>query len=435
MGSLRIIGGSVLRPDFSVERADVTIDTDSGTIEGIEPRAPSADETLRAAGCLVMPGLVNAHTHISMTLLRGLADDKPVDAWLEEDIWPVEDALRREDITVGTELGALEMIKSGTTAFADMYFEVPAIADVVETAGLRARLGCGAITVGIDPAEARAELQHSLDVARDLDGRAGGRIRTAFMPHALTTVDREPLEELLPEVRDADIPIHYHANENPAFVEPIVEDEGMRPLEYADEIGLLEPDDWLAHCVHVDETEIELLAERDVSVSHCPASNMKLASGMAPVQAMREAGVTVGIGTDGAASNNDLSMFDELRDAAMLGKLQTGDASAIPAAVAVEMATSEAAEAIGLPGGELVEGGVADIAVVDFTAPNLNPVHDHVSHIAYAASGANVRHTICDGTVLMRDGEVQTLDEDDIRRRARVHASAVTERAGDSDGE
>lgn len=429
MPTLRIAGGSVLRPDFSVERADVLIDQTTGTIERIGLSLPGADETLEAAGCLVMPGLVNAHTHIAMTLLRGYADDKPVHAWLEEDIWPVEAALTDTDVRIGTELGALELIKSGTTAFCDMYFELPAIADAVEQSGLRARLGYGIVTVGKDEQATEAEIERGFEVAKRLDGTADGRIQSAFMPHALTTIDRDPIESILPEVRSAGLPVHFHANENPEFVDPIVETEDMRPLAYADEIGLLEAGDWLAHCVHMDDEEISLLADREVGAIHCPASNMKLASGAAPISKMREAGVTVGIGTDGAASNNDLDMFDEIRDAAMLGKLTTNDASAIPAAAALSMGTKEAATAIGLPGGELLEGGVADLAVVDFHAPNLQPTHDYVSHLAYAVTGPNVRHTICDGRVLMRNREVQTLDEEAVLDRAGKQAKSLVDRA------
>ena len=430
MATLGIVDGAVLRPDLTVERADILIDTTTGTIERIDPSIPETDETLAASGGLVIPGLVNAHTHIAMTLLRGVADDKPVDAWLEEDIWPVEAELTDADIRVGTELGAIELIKSGTTAFGDMYFELPAIADAVDRAGLRARLGYGIVTVGKDDDAVEAEITRGVELATRLDGAGDGRIRTAFMPHALTTVDPSAVASALPEIRDAGIPVHFHANENPAFVDPIIEEHGMRPLEYADEWGWLASGDWLAHCVHVDETEIELLAERDVGVAHCPASNMKLASGAAPISAMADAGVQIGIGTDGAASNNDLDMFGEMRDAAMLGKLAGEDASAVPAEMALQMATSASAETIGLPGGELVEGGVADLAVIDFSAPNLNPIHDHVSHLVYAANGANVRHTVCDGRVLMRDREVLTLDEATVRTRARDHASRLIDRAG-----
>jgi len=434
MSDLLVSDGQVLTPDLTVERADVLVDQDSGTITDVaEPGAVDGDDELDATDGLVLPGLVNAHTHVAMTLLRGYADDKPLDRWLREDIWPVEAELEPADVRVGTELGLLEMIKSGTTAFADMYFHVPEIADAVERAGLRAVLGHTAITVGKDDAEARADLERSLEVADDLDGAADGRVRTTFQVHSLTTVGEPYLREFVPRAHKAGFPVHFHANETENEVDPLVDEHGVRPLEYADDVGLLDPETFLAHGVHVDGCEIELLAGRGTGVVHCPASNMKLASGMAPVQRYRDAGVTVGLGTDGAASNNDLDMFDEMRDAAMLGKLAAGDASAVPAAAAVEIATQGGADLLGLDGGAVAPGADADLAVLDLEQPHLTPAHDLVSHLAYAARGSDVRHTVCDGQVLMRDREVRTLDETAVRERASDHARDLVARA-ETDG-
>ena len=423
-----IEGGHVLTPEFEAREADVLIDRDAGEVLAVDDDLDAA-ETLDATGSLVMPGLVNAHTHVAMTLLRGYADDKPLDSWLQEDIWPVEAELTPEDIRVGTELGLVEFIKNGITGFADSYFEVPEIAAATEASGLRANLCHAFISVGKDDEAARADAQTGLDIAREFDGAADGRITTALMPHSLTTVETEYLEEFVPQAREAGVPLHFHANETENEVDPIVDDHGVRPLEYADDIGMLTDDDFLAHCVHIDETEIELLAETGASVIHCPASNMKLASGIAPIQELLDAGVTVGLGTDGAASNNDLDLFDEIRDAAMLGKLARGDARDVAAESAVRMATEGSASAIGLPVGRLEAGGVADIAVVDFDAPHLTPVHDYVSHLAYAVRGSDVQHTICDGEILMADREVQTLDEAAIRERASEHAADLIARA------
>jgi len=430
MSTLRIADGSVLRPDFSVTKGDVLVDRESGDILAVGD-TDAGDETLDAEGCLVMPGLVNAHCHAAMTLLRGYADDKPLGAWLQEDIWPAEAELGAEDVRAGTELALVELIRSGTTAFADMYFDVPEVADAVAEAGVRARLGHGVVTVGKDEEDAIDDNEESLEVAREFDGDANGRIKTAYMPHSLTTVGEEYLREFVFQAREAGVPVHFHANETTEEVAPIVDERGVRPLEYAEDVGLLEDGDFLAHGVHTDETEIDLLADSGASVVHCPASNMKLASGMAPVQAMRDAGVTVALGTDGAASNNDLDLFDELRDAAMLGKLQTGAADAVPAEAAVEMATAGGADALGFDSGRVEEGANADFAVVDFSAPHLTPVHDHVSHLAYAATGQDVRHTVCDGEVLMRDREVLPFDEAAVRERAQQRAGAVAERARD----
>ncbi len=431
MSELLVTGGRVLRPDHTVEDADVLVDQDSGKILAVDEPGTlgPADDELDAEGGLVMPGLVNAHTHVAMTLLRGYADDKPLDEWLQEDIWPVEAELTPEDVHAGAELGLLELIKSGSIAISDMYFHVDEIADAVERAGIRARLGHTAITVGKDDEGAREDMQQSLDVARELDGAADGRISTTFQPHSLTTVGEEYLREFVPEARDADLPIHFHANETDGEVEPIVEEHGERPLEYADDCGLLTGRDFLAHGVHVDETEIDLLAERGTGVVHCPASNMKLASGMAPVQDLLDADVPVGLGTDGPASNNDLDLFDEMRDAAMLGKLAADDAGAMAAGTVVDVATAGGADLLGIDSGRVAEGANADLIVLDLSAPRLTPAHDLVSHLAYAASGSDVRHTVCDGRVLMRDREVLTLDERAVKERARDHAADLIDRA------
>jgi len=428
MAELLVTGGRVLRPDLTVERADVLVDQEIGDVVDVGDVGPGDDE-LDASDGLVVPGLVNAHTHVAMTLLRGNADDKPLDDWLEEDIWPVEAELVAEDVRTSAELGLIEMLKSGTTALGDMYFFMPEVVGAVEDAGMRARLGYGSITVGRDDEAARQEMANGLDFAEEYDGAAGGRVRTAFTPHSLTTVGEQYYREFVPEAREAGVPIHVHANETTAEVDPIVDEHGQRPLAYGDDLGLLEPQDYIAHGVHVDDEEIGILAERGAGVVHCPASNMKLASGMAPVQAMLDAGVRVGLGTDGAASNNDLDMFDEMRDAAMVGKLAAEDAAAVDAGTVVEMATAGSADILGFDSGRIEPGANGDLAVIDLEKPHLTPAHDLVSHLAYAVRGSDVRHTVCDGRVLMRDREVQVFDEAAVRERASERAQALLERA------
>ena len=429
METLGIVGGRVLRPDMAVVEADVLADRERGRIEAVGEPAGGADETLDAGGCLVLPGLVNAHCHVAMTLLRGYADDTPLDPWLREVVWPVESVLEPDDVRAGARLGLLEMIRNGVTAVGDMYFHVPAVAAAVEAAGVRARLGHGIVTTGKEESAARADFEEGLAVARDLDGAAEGRVRTALMPHSLTTVDGDLLEEYVARARDADVPVHLHANETAAEVDPIVDEYGVRPLEYATERGLLEDGDFIAHGVHLDDAEIDLLAERGIGVAHCPAANMKLASGIAPVQALLDAGVTVGLGTDGPASNNDLDVLDDVRDAAMVGKLAADDASAVPAAAAVRAATAGGAALLGFDAGRIEPGALADFAVVDLETAHLTPDHDVVSNLAYAARGSDVRHTVVGGEVLMRDREVLTLPADPVRREARRHARAAVDRA------
>ncbi|MFB6127124.1 MAG: amidohydrolase [Halolamina sp.] len=442
METLALTGGRVLRPDLSVRETDVVVDREAGEVVAVgdettaavadlETAVDDADRTLDAGGGLVMPGLVNAHTHVAMTLFRGYADDKELDAWLREDIWPAEAELTPEDVRAGADLGLLEFVKSGTTAFADMYFHEEAVVDAVVEAGLRARVGHGAVTVTKDGPAAAAEAEETVAVARDLDGRGDGRVRAAVMPHSLTTVGEEHLETMVDGAREAGLPVHYHANESADEVDPIADEHGKRPLSYAADRGALAAGDFLAHGVHLEESEIELLAARGAAVVHCPASNMKLASGIAPVEALREAGVTVALGTDGAGSNNDLDLFDEMRDAAMVGKLRAGRADAVSAEAVVKMATRGGAEALGFDGGRIAPGADADLAVVDLDAAHLTPVHDVVSHLAYAVRGSDVRHTVCDGEVLMRDREVLTMDEAAVRERASEAAAEVVARAED----
>ena len=430
MPTLHVANGRVLHPDHSISEADLLVDQSTGTIEAVGEVDPDSDpdETLDAEGDLVIPGLINAHGHAAMTLLRGYADDKPLDAWLQEDIWPAEGELTAEEIRVGTELAAVEMIRTGTTGFADMYFEEPHVAGVVDESGLRAMLGHGFVSVGKDEEDARADMEQSVNFAEQYAKVGGDRISTAVMPHSLTTVDEELMRDAVERAREAGLPVHIHANETVNEVDPIVDDRGIRPIEYAQDVGLLEDGDFLAHCVHVDGSEIARLADSDATAVHCPASNAKLASGIAPVAEMLDAGVTVGLGTDGAASNNDLDMFDEMRDAAMLGKLGAEDAAAVPASAAVRMATEGSAAALGFDAGRVEEGAKADLAVVDLGGANLTPEHDLVSHLAYAASGKDGRHTVCDGQVLMADREIQTLDAEAVKERAEEQAAELVER-------
>jgi 5-methylthioadenosine/S-adenosylhomocysteine deaminase len=425
--TLVLAGGAVLFPNMSVQEADVLIDQQAGVIEAVGPDL-DGDRRLDASNGLVIPGLVNAHTHTAMTLLRGYADDEPLETWLRDHVWPIEGALTSEDVRVGTELAAVEMIRSGTTSFADMYFHMESVLEAVDTAGLRARIGHGIVTVGKDEAAAAGDVDEGLAVAREYDGAAGGRVGTMVSPHSLTTVEEEHLRTAIEGARESGVPIHLHANETAEEVAPIVDDRDQRPLAYAADLGLLESSDFLAHCVHVDETEIDLLARSETSVVHCPASNMKLASGAAPIQQLLAADVSVALGTDGAASNNDLDVFDEMRDAAMLGKLAADDAAAVPAPAVVRMATAAGADTLGFDAGRIEPGRQADVAVVDLEAAHLTPRHDLLSHLVYAARGSDVRHTICDGQILMRDRDVQTLDEQAVIGRARERAADLVER-------
>lgn len=431
MRALYVTGGRVLRADGRIVEADVVIDRDAGTIDAVDPATDPGDAPeLDATGGLVIPGLVNAHTHLAMTLLRGYADDKALHAWLEEDVFPVEATLEPADVAAGARLGLLEAIKAGTTQVCDMYFHEGAIADAVASAGVRGLLGHGMITVGKDAAGIEDELDAGVDFVRQYDGAAEGRIRAGLMPHAINTVDPEVLDRVAALADELAVPVHVHANETVTDVDRVRERDGRRPVETAAECGLLDGTAFIAHGVHLDEHEIDLLAATDTGVAHCPTANLKLASGVAPVPSLLTAGVTVGIGTDGPASNNDLDLLEELRLAALMGKFEADDAAAIPAATAVELATRGGGDLLGRTGG-LAAGAPADIAVIDLDAPQFTPDHDPVSHLAYVANRGDVRHTVCDGTVLMRDRTVETLDEAAVRREASERARAAIGRVGE----
>ncbi|MDY6774813.1 MAG: amidohydrolase [Halobacteria archaeon] len=378
-----------------------------------------ADRVLDADGNLVMPGLVNAHTHAAMTLFRGYADDLPLETWLREKIWPIEARLQPDDIYAGTRLAALEMIKSGTTSFGDMYFEMERVAEAVEEAGLRATLGYGMITENKETEdEKREELEGGVEFVREYDGAANGRVSAMLAPHAPYSCDDWFLEEAAEKADDLACVFHTHLSETQNEVENSVANTGVSPAWHLDNHGILGENVYVAHGVHLDHEEIELLRDRDVSVAHCPSANMKLASGAAPVDLMDSKGVNVAIGTDGAASNNNLDMFEETRRAALLSKVTESDAAAVPAKTAIEMATHNGGYALGTEAGVIERGRPADMIVVDVGSPHLTPHHDLISNLVYSAKGTDVVATVVDGEVVMEDREVLTLDEEKVKQDA-----------------
>lgn len=427
MTLLRIEGGRIIHPDLRITRGDVLVDQSAGTIVGVGD-VPEGDAVLDAKDGLVLPGFVNGHTHVAMSILRGYSDNKPLHEWLRDDIKPAEDALSDEDLRDGATLGILEMIKSGTTAFVDMYFRVSHVAESIAEAGIRARIGDSPTTAGKSRDEALESIETGLQVALKYHGYADGRITTGFMPPTLGAIEEEFVSDVLPTLRDEGIPVHYHANETLDGVRSIVNDHGLRPLEHADEMGLLADGDSIAHGVHLDASEMDLLERSGAAVVNCPGANMKLASGIAPVRELLDRGITVGLGTDGPASNNNLDMLSELRDAALSGKIDTMDAGALTAESVFRMATAGSASAAGFESGRIAEGANADIVVLDLESPRLTPDHDTISNMVYSATGSDVRHTICDGRILMRERNVLTLDESAVRARARESAERLRER-------
>ncbi|HJH30222.1 MAG TPA: N-ethylammeline chlorohydrolase [Methanosarcinaceae archaeon] len=419
MANIIIENGYILTMDPAqddIERGVVVID--NGIITQV---AESTDETantvIDAKGGVVMPGLVNTHTHAGMTIFRGYADDLTLSDWLENHIWPAEAQLTDNDLYIGTKLACLEMIRSGTTAFVDMYIHVDKVARAVEESGMRAALSYGMIDLG-DETRAKSELKEGRRFVREWNGRADGRITTMYGPHAPHTCSRDFLGLVREYAFDDNVKIHIHVLETEDELNQMKEQFGMCSVNMLDELGFLDSDVIAAHCVWLSDGDIDILNERGVNVSHNPVSNMKLASGIAPVPKMLARGVNVSLGTDGCASNNNLNMFEEMKTAALLHKVDTSDPTVMPARQVLEMATINGAHAMGTNSGMLKVGCMADVIIVDMNKPHLTPIYDIPSHLVYSASGGDVRTTIVNGKILMDDYKVLSMDEQKVMKDA-----------------
>jgi len=384
---------------------------------GSLPAGFKADREIDGAGMVALPGFINCHTHAAMTLMRSYADDMPLMKWLSEKIWPLEEKLTPDDIYWGTMLCCLEMIKSGTTTFADMYFMMDRVAEAVDRSGLRACLSRGMIGAGPN---AQLALEESERFIGDWHGGAGGRVRVMLGPHAPYTCPPDYLEKVMELADRHNVSIHIHVAETRDEIEQLREKYGKTPVRHLDDLGLFDLPVLAAHCVHLDERDIEILAAKKVGVAHCPESNMKLASGIAPVARLLEAGAVVGLGTDGASSNNNLDMMEEMRSAALLQKVAAGDPLVMPSFASLQMATAGGARALGLAGetGMLKPGLKADLILVNFHRPHLYPRHDDYAHLVYAAQSADVDTVLIDGRVVMEERRVLTVDEEEVMANA-----------------
>ncbi|MCL2336295.1 MAG: amidohydrolase [Firmicutes bacterium] len=382
------------------------------------------DVVLERPRMVAMPGFVNCHTHAAMTLFRGYADDLPLMRWLKEKIWPLEAHLTPEHIYQGTLLSCAEMIKGGTTTFADMYDAMDMVARAVEETGLRAVLSRGMIGLGENGEKAMRE---SIAFIEQWHGGAGGRVTAMFGPHAPYTCPPEYIKRVVEQALRLQVGIHIHLAETKDEVNEIKEKYGCAPVVLMETTGLFEAPVLAAHCVHLEDREIEILARHRVGVAHNPQSNMKLASGIAPVTRLKKAGALVGLGTDGAASNNNLDMMEEMRAAALLQKVSTGDATALNAREALRMATADGAAAVGLGGlvGKIKPGLLADIILLDLHKPHLYPLHDLHAHIAYAALSSDVDTVIIDGRVVMEERRLLTMDENAVCAAAQEAAQSL----------
>ncbi len=360
----------------------------------------------------LIPGLVNSHGHTPMSLLRGIADDLPLQTWLEDHVWPLENRLiGPEFVRDGALLAIGEMIRGGTTCFCDMYFFPDVVAECVAEAGMRAQL-CSPILEF--PSVWATSAEEYLRKARQLCERfrEHPRIQLAFGPHAPYTVGDSLLRATAAQAAELEAPIHMHVHETATEVAEALRDLGQRPLARLAGFGLLGPRFQCVHATQLLDAEIELLASTGASVMHCPESNLKLASGACRVAELLAVGVNVALGTDGAASNNDLDMFGEMRTAALLGKLVANDAAALPAPVALEMATLNGARALGIDGhaGSIEVGKCADLTAVRLDCFNSSPQYDVCSHLVYAAQSSQVSDVWCAGRALLENGHLQTID-------------------------
>jgi 5-methylthioadenosine/S-adenosylhomocysteine deaminase len=398
-------------------------------IESVGPLtadAPEVDRVIRAMDGFVLPGLLNGHNHAAMSLMRGIADDSPLMEWLTRHIFPLEAHLTSEDVYVGTLLSCAEMIRGGTVGFADMYFFVDAVAQAVETSGLRGWIARGLVEVDDPGGEKLAE---AVEFARRWRGQAEGRVVGMLGPHAPYTCGPRYLEQVAEAAHSADLGIHIHLAESWQEVQASQERFGLTPVELAARTGILQSRVLVAHGVHLQDQDRNLLAAAQGGVVHCPVSNAKLGNGTMDVVQARRAGVTVGLGTDGPASTNTLDMFLEMKAMAWGQKVLHQDPACFKAVEALRAATEGNARILGGVSGRLEPGAPADLIVVGAQKAHLTPVHDWSSNAVYAATASDVRYTICNGVILMEEGRLLTLDEEAVRREATARARALLERS------
>jgi 5-methylthioadenosine/S-adenosylhomocysteine deaminase len=407
-----------------------------GRIEALLPadqalQRYSAYERIELPQHVLIPGLVNAHTHAAMSLMRGLADDLPLMRWLEDHIWPAEmQHVSAAMVRDGTLLACAEMLRGGITCFNEMYFFPEAALEAAQAAGLRIAVGIIVIEFPTSYASDPADYLRKGLALRD---RQGGEPMVSFClaPHAPYTVSDATFRKVATLAAELDLPVHLHLHETEDEIQRSLSEHGVRPIERMRRLGVLGPGLIAVHAVHLEKNEIQLLGSHACSVAHCPSSNLKLASGFAPVEALRKAGANLCIGTDGAASNNRLDMFQEMRSAALLAKAVARDAEAMPAHAALRAATLAGAQAVGLGDltGSIVPGKAADLVAVEMRAPELAPCYDPVSHLVYAAGREHVTHVWVNGEARVVDGELLNPGVFDLDTRWQLWQNALKSHA------
>jgi len=413
MGKILFKNAEVVGIDNDVKVADIAVDGSFIVQVGEISADWHADKVIDCTNMLAAPGFVNTHTHAAMTLFRSYADDMQLMDWLQNKIWPAEGKLVAEDVYWGTLLSIAEMIKSGTTTFSDMYFHMPEVARAVTESGIRAVLARG--MAGVAPNGEQA-LMESEGFFSQYHNSADGRITVMLGPHAPYTCPPEYLKRVVTLAQRLGCEIHIHLAETVGEVDECKKKFGKSPIALMKELGVLDCGVLAAHCVHVSSADIEIMKEANVRVAHNPGSNMKLASGIAPVPEMLAAGLCVGLGTDGAASNNNLDMLEEIRLAATLHKVHTLNPLVIPAKTAVSMATSYGAKALGLGAvtGIIAPGYKADITLFNMHAPHWYPRNDRLSLLAYSANSGDVHTVMVNGKIILDNKRLTTIDEEQV---------------------
>jgi len=440
--SILIKNGTIVTMDEadSIGRGDLLI-LNGRIAEVGEEISSFADETIDVAGCAVLPGFIQTHIHLCQTLFRGAADDLALIDWLKKRVWPMEAAQTEESIRASARLGIAELIKGGTTCALTMETvrHTEEVLRVVEESGFRATVGKCMMDKGDEvPAElheeTRESIRESVELIESWHGRADGRVRCCFAPRFAVSCTRELLTGVSKLARKHQVMIHTHASENKSECEIVERESGLRNVAYLDSLGISGAHVVLAHCIHLDDEEMSTLARTRTNVAHCPSSNLKLGSGIARVSELLSLGISVSLGADGAACNNRLDMFTEMRTAALLQKALQGP-EVLPAARALRMATIDGARAMGLENeiGSLEIGKRADVIVVDLNQLHSSPKQDVISSLVYSAQPSDVRVTMIDGRVVMRDRELMTMDEGEVIEEANREASGLRERAGISD--
>lgn len=373
-----------------------------------------------ASDMIVMPGLINTHTHVAMALLRGISDDVPLMEWLEQHIWPIEAKMGYQEVYDGARLGILEMLMGGTTTFVDMYPYEEAVAEAAESAGIRAL---------VSPCPMDFRMDHFENDWKQVQKRfSSSRLVSMWMgPHAIYTLSGKNLQRSISLSKELGIGSHVHLAETQTEQDNCMAQHGVSPTEYLEKEGLFSTKTLAAHCVVMSDHDIEILAKNGVSVAHNPQSNMKLASGIAPVKKMLEAGVNVSIGTDGASSNNDLDMWEEMRTASLLQKVNTHDPCAIPAYTALQMATVNGAKAIGREGelGVIVPGALADILLVDIQKPHLYPHTNLISELVYSTHASDVDTVIVNGRIVVKNRKCLSMNAEEVCSTAQKHIDTL----------